>query len=121
MGTTFLITKNNAISTLDANINDSVTSLDVVSGDGTLFPSTFPFHITLDDEIIEVAARSTDTLSSLIRAQQGTSAASHTAGAAVELRITAKHFDDITEIFTNNEMVTYEDTIVSHEGNTIFN
>ncbi len=120
MAATFLITKNNAISTLDANINDSVTSLDVVSGGGSLFPSTYDFHITLDNEILSVTNRSTDTLT-IVRAQQGTSAASHTAGASVELRITAKHFDDITEIFTSNKMVTYEDTVVSHEGNVVFN
>ena len=107
MGRTFLKLKNNAVSTLDATINDSVTSLAVASGDGSKFPSTFPFHITIDDEIIEVGARSTDTLSSLVRAQQGTSAASHTAGASVELRWTAKHGDDITSELNSLEILIY--------------
>ena len=116
----FLKITNNAISTLDADINSSVTSLAVASGDGALFPSTYDFHITIDNEIMAVTNRSTDTFT-IVRAQQGTSAASHTAGAAVELRITVKHIDDITKVFTSNKMVTYEDTVVSHEGNVVFN
>ena len=117
--TTFLVVKNRAISTLDANINNSVTSFDVVSGEGANFPSTYPFHITIDDEILECTLRSTDTLT-VIRAQQGTSAASHSAGASVELRITAKHLDDLTSIFTSDKMVTFEERVVSHLGNVVF-
>ena len=97
--TTFLVVKNRAISTLASGINNSVTSLSVASGEGANFPSTYPFHITIDDEILECTNRSTDTLT-VIRAQQGTSAASHSAGASVELRITAKHIDDLTNRFT---------------------
>ena len=115
----FLKITNNAIANLNADINSSVTSLDVVAGKGALFPSTYDFHVTVNDEIMAVTNRSTDTFT-IVRAQQGTSASSHTAGASVELRITAKHFDDITEIFTSNQMVTYEGTVVSHEGNIIF-
>ncbi len=116
----FLITKNDALSTLLSTINNSVTSLDVASGEGANFPSTYPYHISIDSEIVEITNRSTDTFT-IIRARQGTSAASHTAGAAVGLRITAKHLDDLTSIFTSNKAVTHEDTIVSHEGNTVFN
>ena len=94
----FLTLKNRAISTLASGINNSVTSFDVASGEGANFPSTYPFHITIDDEILECTDVSTDTLT-VIRAQQGTSAASHSEGASVELRWTAKHGDDLTNRF----------------------
>ena len=99
MAITFLKVTNRAVSTLDANINDSVTSLDVISGDGALFPSTYPFHITIDDEILSCTLRATDTLT-VTREVQSTTAAAHTAGASVELRLTAKHLDDITDDLT---------------------
>ena len=117
--TTFLKIKNNAASTLAAGINNSVTSLAVASGDGALFPSTYPFHITIGNEILSCTNRSTDTLT-VVRAQQGTSAAAHSTGDAVELRITAKHLDDITDIFTLNQTVCHEDAVVCHENNVIF-
>ena len=119
MATSFLITKNDALSTLLANINSSVTTFDVASGEGANFPSTYPYHVSQDTEIMEVTNRSTDTFT-VIRAKQGTSAASHTAGAAVGLRITAKHLDDLTNIFTNNEMCTYGGEVCTHEGNVQF-
>ncbi len=117
--TRFLIVKNRAISTLASGINNSVTSLSVASGDGAKFPDEYPFHITIDDEILECTNRSTDTLT-VIRAQQGTAAASHSAGASVELRITAKHIDDLTSVFTEDKMVTFEERVVSHLGNVLF-
>lgn len=94
MTTTFLVVKNEAISTLASGINDAVTSLDVAAGEGALFPSTYPFHISIDAEILSCTNRSTDTLT-VVRAQQGTSAAAHLAAAAVELRVTAKNITDL--------------------------
>lgn len=94
MATTFLVVKNDAISTLASGINDSVTSLDVAAGEGALFPSTYPFHISIDSEILSCTNRSTDTLT-VTRHQQGTSAAAHSAGAAVELRVTAQSVTDL--------------------------
>lgn len=75
---------NISASTLDGAINASVTSLAVV--DGSTFPSVGDFWIRIDDEIIKVGARSTNTLSSLTRGQAGggaSAAASHSSGAAV--------------------------------------
>jgi hypothetical protein len=87
---------NNATSTLASGINNSVTSLSVASGQGSLFPSLSGsdyFYCTLANtggavEIVKVTARSTDTLT-IVRAQDGTSAASWSAGDKVELRPTA--------------------------------
>lgn len=98
MATTLLEVKNNATGQLDSGITDVATTLTLGAGEGALFPSAFPFHISIDDEIIEVGARSVDVLSSLIRAQQGTTAAAHSASAAVELRLTAKHVSDLNTL-----------------------
>jgi len=82
MPTTFLVVKNDAISTLATGIDVAVTSLGVAAGEGAKFPSTYPFHITIDTEILSCTNLSTDTLT-VVRAQQGTSAAAHSAGVAV--------------------------------------
>lgn len=95
MGTTFLKVKNNATAILNGGINSSVTALAVDGGEGARFPSTYPYHITIDDEIMSVTNRSTDNFT-VVRGQQGTSAAAHSDNATVGLYITAKIVDDIT-------------------------
>ena len=109
----FLKITNDAISTLASDINSSIDYLDVASGDGDLYPETAPFHISIGEEIIEVGARSDDRLSSLVRAQQDTTAASHSEGDAVELRWTAKHLNDVTDelLRIGGEMVGMEDLL----------
>lgn len=92
--TDFLVVKNRAVSTLASGINDSVTSLDVAAGEGAKFPLTYPFHITIDDEILSCTNRSTDTLT-VVRGQQGTTPAGHSAGAEISLNITAKSITDL--------------------------
>ncbi len=86
----FLKVKNRAFSTLASGISDSDLSLTVATGEGALFPSTYPFHITIEDEILECTTRSTDVLT-VTREAEGTTAAAHAEGKAVELRITADH------------------------------
>ena len=85
----YLQIKNRAASSLAADITSTATSLTVQAGDGAKFPQPGNgFNITIEDEILKCTARSTDTLT-VVRAQEGTTAAAHTAGKAVELRITA--------------------------------
>jgi len=87
---------NNATTTLASGINSSVTSLSVASGTGTLFPtisSPDVFYATLANlagtvEIVKVTARSTDTFT-IVRGQDGTTAATWATGDKVELRPTA--------------------------------
>lgn len=87
---------NNATTTLASGINSSVTSLAVASGTGTLFPSlsgSDVFYATLANlagtvEIVKVTARSTDTFT-IVRGQDGTTAAAWSTGDKVELRPTA--------------------------------
>ena len=94
MATTFQVAKNRAKSALAADITDTATSLTVTAGEGTKFPSTYPFPITIEDEILKCTNRSTDTLT-VERAQEGTAAAAHASGKFVHLRITAKFTSDL--------------------------
>jgi Pectate lyase superfamily protein len=89
---------NNAGSALAADITNSATSLSVSPGDGALFPNPSGgdyFYCTLDDgtnlEIIKVTAVSTDTFSTIVRAQEGTTAHAfaYATPTKVELRLTA--------------------------------
>lgn len=86
---------NNAATTLASGLSSVATSLTVATGDGAEFPTLAGaeyFFCTLANnagsiEIIKVTARSTDTFT-IVRAQDGTSAASWSAGDKVELRLT---------------------------------
>lgn len=72
---------NNAASTLNGGIND-ITQTIVVSN-GTVFPASSSFRIIIDSELILVGSRSGNTFSSCTRGVEGTSAVSHSNGAAV--------------------------------------
>lgn len=85
---TYLKIKNRAVSTLASDVTDVATSWTVATGEGAKFPTTGDFHITCEDEIVKCTARSGDVLA-VTRGQEGTSAAAHSAGKSVELRITA--------------------------------
>ena len=103
------VVKNNAESTVADNpLAVSATTLNVGSGEGTNFPSTFPFLITIWDEavysdpgndsgmeIVRCTARSTDALT-IVRAQEGTSDVAHAQGEAVAMLWTAGIFNDAT-------------------------
>tara|TARA_Y100000401_G_scaffold29321_1_gene21382 strand:- start:609 stop:1760 length:1152 start_codon:yes stop_codon:yes gene_type:complete len=91
---------NNAFGELNADINDSVTTIVLKSGNGARFPSLAGsqyFYATLIDtsnnlEIVKCTARSSDTLT-VVRAQDGTSARSFVANDRIELRPVAAFFD----------------------------
>jgi len=91
--TTFLNVKNNAISALASAITSGATSLTVISGDGSKFPSS-NFNITIDDEILNCSSRSGDVLT-VSRAQEDTTASAHAVGAIVSLNLTAKQITDL--------------------------
>lgn len=95
MATTFLKPKNNATGVLLSTISPSATEATLASGQGALFPSTFPYHVTIDNEIIRVTNRSTDVLTFGTRAVEDTTAASHNANTAVDLNVTAQQITDI--------------------------
>lgn len=108
--TTFLAVKNNAVSSLNGDISDSVQTLTLASGEGAKFPDgSVPFHVSIDDEIITVGARSSDVLSSLTRGAESTTAVAHLEAAAVELRFTAEQMEDIHAAIAALEATTHSD------------
>jgi len=111
MVTTFLVVKNRTYGILSAGINDAVTSL-AINGDGSIFPSTYPFHITIDDEILSCTNRSTNTLT-VVRARQGTSAAAHLADAIVSLNWTAQSISDLNTAVNALENAGYATAAVA--------
>lgn len=105
---------NLADSTLDGGINASVTTMNVV--DGSSFPSSGDFWVRIDDEIIKVGARSSNTLSSLTRGISGggaSAAATHSSGATVTQVLTSQSVTqlraDITRQGTHAEMAALTD------------
>ncbi len=94
MATTFQVPANNASSTLSASIVGGDLACTLVSS--TSFPTTYPFPITIDSEIIKVTDNNTGTgVLTIVRAQEGTSAAAHSSGAIVSLKVTAKFVSDL--------------------------
>ena len=94
---------NNARATLAAALNSSATTLAVSAGQGALFPSptgSDVFFVTLTNasesvfEIVRVTARATDTFT-VVRGQDGTSAAAWAAGDKVELRLNRALLDQL--------------------------
>lgn len=92
---------NNAFGTLAASITNSDTSITLTTGQGARFPSLGAgdyFYATLIDtsnnlEIVKCTARSTDVLT-VVRAQESTTARAYSTGDRIEIRITAKTFED---------------------------
>lgn len=104
--------KNFAADTLNAGINNSVTSL--VVNDASLFPATGNFRIKIDSELLLVTAVSTNTFT-VTRAIEGSSAASHSGGAAVTLVLTAS---GLVQGIVDNSALTYARSLAS--GDTTF-
>jgi hypothetical protein len=72
--------------TLTGSVNGSATSITVASTSG--FPTSYPYTLALDydnasEELVNVTAAAGTTLT-IVRAQDGTSGTSHSAGAAVK-------------------------------------
>ena len=100
---------NNAYGSLAATLSNSATSLTLGTGQGARFPTPTGgdyFLLTLVGidsntnenawEIVKVTGRSTDALT-IVRAQEGTTAATWASGSHVELRATAGTFDSFTD------------------------
>lgn len=103
---------NNAQSTLDGAINNSVTSLDVI--DASEFPSGGDFRIIIDDEIMLVTAVAAETFT-VTRGHETTTAASHSNGATVSHVLTAGAIEAIRASEANVEPIV-EDFLVPGWG-----
>jgi hypothetical protein len=122
---------NNATSTLTTGISDTATSLTVASNTGALFPtlsSSDYFYCTIADaygdvEIVKVTARTVDTFT-IVRGQDGTSAATWTSGVKVELRVIAASLNSLartsdTNIFSANQTFTGTVSISGRVTNSV--
>ena len=109
--TTFLNCTDRATTTLHTTINASDTTIVLNAGDGVLFPST-NFIITIENERILIDSRSTDTLTVNVsgRAYAGSTAASHTAGVAVQLRVTATSITEMQSAINARQLTDNLDT-----------
>ena len=101
------VVKNNAESTVaDDPLASGATTLNVATGEGDNFPSTFPYRLTIWDdenhadptddsgmEIVECTGRSGDALT-IVRGKEGTSDVDHANGERVAMLITAGLFND---------------------------
>ncbi len=115
----FLVKKNNAKTTLSSNLTASETTLQV--SNVSLFPTSGDFLITIWDkssypdpsddsgmEIVKVTTVLSDTFL-ISRAQEETTAIKHDSGNAVEMLITAGHFTEIENAFSNYlELVNFK-------------
>lgn len=87
---------NNAESTLNGAIDNDDTSMVVTSA--TPFPTTTPFRLTLEDEIVEVTVVAGTTFT-ITRGVEGTTGAAHADGTPVYLNILASHIQEIQAAF----------------------
>jgi hypothetical protein len=95
---------NNASGTLATAISASDTGIALTTGDGAEFPTLGAgdyFYATITSsggtqEIVKATARSGDSLT-VVRAQEGTTAAGFAAGSRFELRVTAASVEDAVD------------------------
>lgn len=77
-------------STISGTVNDTVTSVTVASASG--LPSEGDFFLAIEEEIVLVTHVSGTTLT-IVRGEDGTTAASHSSGAAITGIVTAGYFE----------------------------
>jgi hypothetical protein len=90
--TTFLKAANNAETTLNGGVTEGATEITPTSM--ASFPSSYPFDVTIDNEIVHITGASGANWT-CTRGAQGKPAESHINGAKIELRITAKQITDL--------------------------
>jgi hypothetical protein len=84
---------NSARTALNGGINSSVTSITVVSASN--FPSSSPYRITVESEIMVVTGGAGTTTWTVSRGQEGTTAASHAGGVSVAQTLTVQGLKNI--------------------------
>lgn len=96
MGYSFHYVKNNASGNLSQTIDISSTVIPLDSGDRNNFPASYPFYVTVGNEIMDCT--NADSTSLIVtRAQQSTTASTFLSSTPVEQLFTA---DNLTEIQT---------------------
>jgi hypothetical protein len=82
--------KNNPVTTLAEALDDTETSIDVTTG--SVFPSVGTYRVIVEDEIMLVTARSSNTLT-VVRGAESTVAASHSSGLEIAQVLTSGSLD----------------------------
>lgn len=89
-GTELLTPRNGAVGVLQTGLDADDTSVVLDTGEGALFGSVTPYHVVIDEEVLEVTTRTGDTLT-VVRGVESTTATTHNQGADVEMLITAEY------------------------------
>ena len=107
---------NDASTTINGTINDTVTTITVT--DGSIFPADGDYRLLIEAEIVLVTARSTNDLT-VVRGVDGTTATSHTDTTGIGTILTAgaidQHMDDVTAGYSDR----YPFRILDEDGNTL--
>jgi hypothetical protein len=90
--------KNRAQSTLASGISDSDLSMSVQTGEAANFPTSFPFHVTIEDEIVRVTANPSGDTFTIERGAEDTTPAEHASDTAVSLNVTAGVIESIAPV-----------------------
>lgn len=105
---------NNFSTTLAAGISSGATSMTLVTGTGlpTLSGSD-GYYLTIGNEIVLVTAATGASITTMVRAQQGTSATAHSNGDRVALLLTAEPINSMVQgpaSATDNLVATFDGT-----------
>jgi len=132
--------ENNAESiVVDDPLLAAATTLNVSTGGGDVFPSTFPFLLTIwdettypdptDDSTAEIVrcTNKTGNALTIVRGQEDTSDVEHTSGDRVALLLTAGLFNDSTygitthidNLLSRNNFIDYTDSPMIVTGGAI--
>lgn len=128
---TFYVKKNNADSTVNDNpLAAGAVTLNVTATEGSNFPSSFPFLITIWDktnypnpkddsgmEISRCTGRTSDALT-IVRGQEGTSDVEHSQNETVSMLVTAGLLDDATYGIEGN-INTHTNAANPHSGSAV--
>jgi len=93
---------NRATTTLNGAVADGVTTTIVVA-DGSVFPSSGRFKITIEDEIVDIASRSGNTLTAETRGAESTTGVAHSTATAVAMQMTAGHYETLRDAIINTQ------------------
>lgn len=115
-----------AVTTLNmpGNVTSSATTLTLISI-ASPFPSSFPFRIRIDDELMKVTATPGTNQWTVTRGDGGTTAASHLDGAAVRVVLTKEAVDSIVSVqqagveTSNRRILNFTNaTVADNSGNS---
>lgn len=92
---------NRATTTLDGAISDVDTAIVVI--DGSVFPSSGRFKVTIESEIIDIASRSGNTLTAETRGAEGTTGVAHSTSLTIAMQHTAGHYETLRDAIINTQ------------------